>query len=1114
MNTAFPKSLLSSNNKSNRKILMKYLYCLLLLTFFITGFIKAQPVIINELYNSNANDEWIELLVVEDSLDMRNWDIRDFSSSGVAQQPLVFSNNFLWSNLKQGTIIIVARSENSFMEDLDPSDYLLIVKSSNALYFSGNVFLFAGSSDAVQVRNSSQVHLFGVSWGSANANSLPQPKVHFTGSASSNTSTYFKEDSIEELTDAANWTMNGTSSMGEGNTPANINWILYLRAKPEGSGIVHLSPDSASGDSVIDLTFNYIRDNQYNVNTLKIIFPEEFSWSQSSAQVSITNFTANTIVTGDTILFSNVNFIEDSVIISIADVTTPLYTGRYKFTFQSGIDLLIGDVSPSPVLTVFGSPIPIAQAKENDENGIAIHYGDLVTIRGIVTVANQFGSPSYIQDNSAGISIFGSVLSDVVEIGDEILVSGTITQFNGLNQLEYPILHSILSSGNEVDPLITTPTQLSHDGLNGVENYEGELVRVNGVLVRELNGDPVTKWAYKNYMLTGINSSDTVQIRIDNNTNIIGSVAPAGRFDVIGVLSQYKPSLPYIGGYQLLPRILDDIITAGPVIEKFPEEVDLTPSSITLEWSTINPGTSRIRYGLTTNYELGVIEPDDDLRTLHNVTIDGLSTATIYNLQAFSVAGLDTSFSGNIISSTTSDYPTTGEMEVYFNKNVNTSVSSGVNANQNADLSEIVIQKINNAKRSIDVAIYSLSGNVGDNIADALINAKNRGVKVRAIGEYDTRNTTSWTTLINSGIPYINDRFGSNDGSGLHHNKFFIIDYRGGAPDSVWVITGSWNPTDPGTNDDRQNLIELQDVALAGAYTVEFNEEWGSTNDIPDPQFSRFGSRKLNNTPHNFIIGDVKIQSYFSPSDGTTSRIAKTLSKAERSINGAILTFTRRDLADTVIAVKNRNRKARIILSNNTDTGTQYFYLESNGVDIRLKGFSNGLLHHKYAIVDAEPLGYTPYVITGSHNWSSSAENSNDENTLIIQDELVGNFYLQEFAARYYEAGGTDSINIVTTVENEIEIPDNYILYQNYPNPFNPVTTIKYSIPNAGKVELIIYNELGQKVDVLVNEFENIGNYSVQFNASSVNGGLASGIYFYRLSSGDFIQVKKLILLK
>ena len=284
---------------------------------------------------------------------------------------------------------------------------------------------------------------------------------------------------------------------------------------------------------------------------------------------------------------------------------------------------------------------------------------------------------------------------------------------------------------------------------------------------------------------------------------------------------------------------------------------------------------------------------------------------------------------------------------------------------------------------------------------------------------------------------------------------------------------------------------------------------WGSSTDVANAQNSRFGSRKFNNTPHNFVIRGRKIECYFSPSDRTTSNIANTLSKAKKSINIATLTLTRKELADTVISVKNSNRKARVILSNNTDTGTQFSYLQLNGVDIRLKGFTTGLLHHKYAIVDAEPLGYIPYVITGSHNWSSSAENSNDENTLIIQDAQIANFYLQEFAARYYEAGGNDSI-LVTDIEDEIELPVSYSLSQNYPNPFNPVTNISFSIPQRVNVELVIYNTLGEKVSTLINEVKDAGSYRIAFNGSN----LPSGVYFYRFSTGEFNQTKKLILLK
>lgn len=1082
---------------------------LIILIVLSSLLLNAQSIIFNELYNSGGNDEWIELLVLQDNLDLRGWSLRDYSSSGAAQLPLNFTNHETWSNLKKGTIIVIGRPENTFAEDLDPSDYSITVKSSNALFFSGTVFLFAGASEAIQIRNSSQTHVHGISWGAGNASSLPSPKIHFSGASSSNTSTFFNGNNLTQIGDLANWTQNGTQSRGVGNTASNIAWINSLRARPEGSGTATITPLTTNGDTQINIGFTYIRDNQYNVNAIKIVIPSEFEWLRNVSSVSISNFTAQISVNVDTIFLSAINFSSDTTTIVVNNVTTPHYTGSYRIKFLTGVDNSLGDVSPTPIINVYGAPLSIADVKANNSNGVSLKIGDLVTVRGIVTVSNQFGGPSYIQDNSGGMSIFGATFTNAVQVGDEVLVSGRVTQFNGLNQIESPQIHSIISSGNVIEPILATPSQLSGDGLNGLENYEGRLVRLNAVVVTESNGSAVSNWAYKNYKLTGSTSTDTVDVRIDNDTEIIGTVAPAGRFDIIGVLSQFKSTSPFIGGYQVMPRFTADIISSGPIIEKFPEEISLTNSSITLEWHTINPGTSRIRYGKTLAYELGVIEPDNLLRNQHNVTINGLSTATIYNLQAFSVSGNDTSFSSNIVSSTTSASPTTGIINVYFNKTVNHGVSSGINAFSNVDFKEKLISRINNAKRSIDLALYSLSGTVGADIASALVSAKNRGIKIRVIGEYDTRTTAPWSTLQNNNIPYINDQFGNNDGTGLHHNKFFIFDYRGGAPDSIWVLMGSWNPTDPGTNEDRQNLVEIQDVALAGAYTVEFEEMWGSNTETANPQASRFGSRKLNNTPHNFVIGGRKVESYFSPSDRTTNFIGRAIGNGEKSINGAVMTITRRDLADSIINLKNRNGKTRIILSNNTDSGTQFSYLQSSGVDIRLKGFTSGLLHHKYAIIDGEYSNLNSKVITGSHNWSSSAENSNDENTLIIHDSRIANFYLQEFTARYYEAGGADSIVLSSDIQNSA-IPEFYTLEQNYPNPFNPITNINFMIPVNGLVTLKVYDVLGREVETLLNEEKSAGSYTFEFNASK----LSSGVYIYQLTSGNFKATKKLLLMK
>jgi hypothetical protein len=1090
-------------------------FVLIYLVFFSFLFSQAlaQQAIINEIYNSSSTDEWVELLVVQDGLDMRGWDIRDFSSGGAAQAPLVFSSDALWSSLRSGTVIVIARSENTFTEDLDPSDYTLTIKSNNTTYFSGTVFSIAGASEAVQIRNASQTHIFGVSWGTANASSIPTPKIHFANAATSSTSTAFIGDNVSQLSTEANWARNtATITRGIGNATANTNWINQLRARPEGSGSVSIIPLVMNGNTDTTVKITYKKDPAFSINNLRVIVPPQFTWSKTLADVSYNNMTTTASVVGDTIYFTGITFTVDSTEITINNITSPLNTGYYKFSTQSGSGGTYGDVAPAPIMTVYGAPIPIADVKVNDANGVSLRIGDLVTIRGIITVANQFPSPSYIQDNSGGMSIYNVPFGALVNIGDEVLVSGKVTQFSGLNQIENPILHSILSTGNTVTPVTLTPTQVNFDGVGGVENYEGSLVRINGVTVTEINGATVASWAAgtsgRNYRLTGTSSTDTVQIRIDESTNIVGTVAPAGAFDIVGVVSQYKTASPFNAGYQIMPRFTADIISTGPLFAEYPEETYLDSSSVTVGWKTLNPGTSRMRYGVTTNYELGVVTPDNDLRTQHSVTISGLTAATIYNVQAFSVSGTDTSFAGNLIASTTSKSPTTGKINVYFNKTVNTSVSTGEAAVGNYYFTSKIVDRINNAKRSIDAAIYSLSGTQGATVASALVAAKNRGVKVRVIGEYDNRTTAPWTTLTSNGITVINDYYGSNDGTGLMHNKFFVIDYRGGAPESVWVWTGSWNVTDPGTNDDRQNVIEFQDVALAGSYTREFEEMWGSNTATPNSVNSRFGSRKFNNTPHKFVIGGIPVENFFSPSDRATYRIGKVLSKAQSSINGSILTFTVKELADTLISKKSSGKKVRIIMDNNTDTGNQYSYLLTNGVNVLLK-VGSGLLHHKYVIVDAEPFGGTSYVLTGSHNWSGSAETRNDENTVVVKDNKIANFYLQEFTARYYEAGGTDSIK-VSVKEVGSGIPENYSLSQNYPNPFNPTTNIDFSIPATSKVSLKVYNVIGQEIATLVDGEMKAGNYQVSFNAS----GMASGVYFYRLTAGSFVMNKKFTLLK
>jgi hypothetical protein len=107
-----------------------------------------------------------------------------------------------------------------------------------------------------------------------------------------------------------------------------------------------------------------------------------------------------------------------------------------------------------------------------------------------------------------------------------------------------------------------------------------------------------------------------------------------------------------------------------------------------------------------------------------------------------------------------------------------------------------------------------------------------------------------------------------------------------------------------------------------------------------------------------------------------------------------------------------------------------------------------------------------------------------------------------------------------TDVQEETRIPKEYSISQNYPNPFNPTTKLQFALPQSSLTKLIIYDILGREVATLVNEEKPAGIYTINFSAEggSASGGdagnLPSGVYFYRIQSGDFIQTKKMILMK
>jgi photosystem II stability/assembly factor-like uncharacterized protein len=164
-------------------------------------------------------------------------------------------------------------------------------------------------------------------------------------------------------------------------------------------------------------------------------------------------------------------------------------------------------------------------------------------------------------------------------------------------------------------------------------------------------------------------------------------------------------------------------------------------------------------------------------------------------------------------------------------------------------------------------------------------------------------------------------------------------------------------------------------------------------------------------------------------------------------------------------------------------------------------------------------MSYNSYLFAGTY--SGIYMSSNLGQSWVSRTNDIFNYYVFSLMVKddYIYAGTGGSVyrrlfsDIIGVQNISTVVPVDYILFQNYPNPFNPSTVIKYSIPGNNFVSLKVYDVLGKEVAVLVNEFQKKGTYEVTFDNSEKTN-LASGLYFYRITAGDYSKTKKMILLK
>jgi len=310
-----------------------------------------------------------------------------------------------------------------------------------------------------------------------------------------------------------------------------------------------------------------------------------------------------------------------------------------------------------------------------------------------------------------------------------------------------------------------------------------------------------------------------------------------------------------------------------------------------------------------------------------------------------------------------------------------------------------IIQVIRDAKLTIDVCVYN---NSDADIVSALKVARSKGLRVRYITDDETANSALSGNL-NFQVLY------TAKGDGIMHNKFIVTD---AASPEATVLVGSTNFTSNGFNDDANNILVIKNQEMAQAFQAEFEEMWGGQNATPGPN-PKSGAAKSDNTQHQFEVAGIPIEVYFSPSDHTGSRILDAIRSVDYNLRFAMYTFTSDELADAVVAAKSSGASVRGITDNNEDNFGKLKFFQQKGLDV-IDHSPSSLLHHKYAIIDAEYPDSEPIVITGSHNWTWSADNINDESTLLIHDPDIAKLYVAEFNSRYCELAPWDC-NLIAT---------------------------------------------------------------------------------------------------
>ena len=326
-----------------------------------------------------------------------------------------------------------------------------------------------------------------------------------------------------------------------------------------------------------------------------------------------------------------------------------------------------------------------------------------------------------------------------------------------------------------------------------------------------------------------------------------------------------------------------------------------------------------------------------------------------------------------------------GWLSIYFtDPNPPDNLGHGIDQN--------VIPVLNAAQKTIDVTSFDL--NLPDGV-NALLAASKRGVKVRVVydgtnGSLDLNNAATGNQPFEPLKLFKTAGISAVDGgrsSGLMHDKIYIVDGK-------TLFMGSWNLSYNDTYRNNNNVLRITDPKLIANYQAKFNELY------VDKKFGTHAQVKVPNP--SLTIDGVAVENYFSPEDDVMSKLVGYVQGAKKSVHFMIFTYTHQDLSDAMIARAKAGVDVQGVIENRGASQGAMVPLACAKLPVKLDG-NKYTMHHKVIILDGNT------VITGSFNFTQSADKENDDNVIVIHSAAVAAQYEQEYQKIYGQGTAPDT---------------------------------------------------------------------------------------------------------